>query len=173
MSRIPLLSYEDLPPGDRPAIDGFVKSGGVLTNMKEALLYSDVAFRSYLEWYALWNEIQQFIGLRGAEIFAFAISAETDCLLCSTYFRKALVDRGEDPEHLKLDPRDDVLAAFGRQLGKDPNGVTDALFAYLKKYFSDREIVLLTAFGGFMIAHNVFNSALRIDLDDYLVNFKK
>ena len=32
---------------------------------------------------------------------------------------------------------------------------------------------LLTAFGGLMIATNVFNNALRVDLDDYLLPFRK
>ena len=31
----------------------------------------------------------------------------------------------------------------------------------------------LTAFGGLMIATNVFNNALRVDLDEYLHPFRK
>ena len=35
------------------------------------------------------------------------------------------------------------------------------------------QIVALTAFGGMMIATNVFNNALQVDLDDYLQPFRK
>jgi hypothetical protein len=34
------------------------------------------------------------------------------------------------------------------------------------------EIVTLTAFAGLMIATNVFNDVLRVDLDDYLAAYR-
>jgi len=38
---------------------------------------------------------------------------------------------------------------------------------------SDEQIVVLTAFGSLMLATNVFNDALRVDLDEYLKPFAK
>ena len=35
-----------------------------------------------------------------------------------------------------------------------------------RRYFSPEQIVALTAFGAIMVATNVFNNALRVDLDE-------
>ncbi len=74
---------------------------------------------------------------------------------------------------LKLDDRESVLAAFGRQLARDANAVGDELHAELARHFAPPQIVTLTAFGGLMIATNVFNNALKVDLDEYLFPFRK
>ena len=47
------------------------------------------------------------------------------------------------------------------------------LFARLAGYFEPDQIVSLTAFGGLMIATNVFNNAVRVDLDEYLWTYRK
>jgi len=43
--------------------------------------------------------------------------------------------------------------------------VSDALYASPAGEFTPPQIVVLTAFGGLMIATNVVNDALRVDLD--------
>ena len=41
------------------------------------------------------------------------------------------------------------------------------------RQFTPPQIVALTAFGGMMIATNVFNNALRVDLDGYLEPYRR
>lgn len=60
---------------------------------------------------------------------------------------------------------------YGRQLAKDAQGVDDELYARLTERFTDAEIVLLTASGAMMVATNVLNKALRVDLDVYLLPY--
>ncbi len=72
-----------------------------------------------------------------------------------------------------MDERERAVVDFGRQLVKDPNGVSDELFAKLSTFFKPKEIVALTGFGGLMIATNVFNNALKVPLDDYLVPYRR
>jgi alkylhydroperoxidase family enzyme len=146
---------------------------GRMTNMKRTLLHSLPSFHALMEWYPLRDTVRPFLGDRGATIFSHAISAETDCLICSTFFRRILIDAGEDPEELALDDREQLLVDFGRQLAKDPKGVDDALYARLTKQFSPAELVALTAFGSIMLATNIFNDALRVDLDGYLEPYRR
>ena len=101
-------------------------------------------------------------------LFAHAISAGTDCLVCSTFFRRLLIDSGEDPDALRLDDWEQTVVDYGRQLAVDPHGVSDELFGRLSARLQPDQIVALTAFGGLMVATNLFNNALRVDLDDYL-----
>ncbi len=49
----------------------------------------------------------------------------------------------------------------------------DDLYARLAALFTDEQIVALTAFGAMMVATNVFNNALEVDLDEYLMEYRK
>jgi alkylhydroperoxidase family enzyme len=51
--------------------------------------------------------------------------------------------------------------------------VPDGLFARLAAMFTDEQIVALTAFGALMVATNVFNNALDVELDGYLEPYQK
>jgi alkylhydroperoxidase family enzyme len=56
-------------------------------------------------------------------------------------------------------------------VARDPHSVDDALHARLAERLSDAEIVTLTAFAAIMVATNVFNDALDVDLDGYLERY--
>jgi alkylhydroperoxidase family enzyme len=146
---------------------------GRVTNMKRTLAHSPVALRALMTWYELRDEVVPFLGERLTVLFAHAISAGTDCLVCSTFFRRLLIDSGENPEKLRLDEFEQAVVSFGRQLAVDPHGVTDELFDRLAARLRSDEIVTLTAFGGLMVATNLFNNALQVDLDEYLWPYRK
>ena len=173
MARIPPLRDEELPEKSRAVLERHVAEHGSVTNLKRTLAHSPVALRVLLEWYALRDEVVPFLGERLTNLFAHAISSQTDCLICSTFFRRILIDAGENPDVLALDQREAAVVEFGRQLARDPNHVSDELFERLAGYFKPDEIVSLTAFGGLMIATNVFNNAVQVDLDEYLWAYRK
>jgi alkylhydroperoxidase family enzyme len=58
------------------------------------------------------------------------------------------------------------------QLVRDANQVSDALYGRLQAFLTPVQIVDLTAFGALMIAINVVNNALRVDLDGYLEPYR-
>jgi len=173
MPRIRPLDDHEVPDPVRKEYDRQIAARGRMTNMKRTLAHSEVALRALMEWYVLRDEVRPFLGQRLADVFVHAISSETDCLICSTFFRRILIDAGEDPDDLSLDEREQVVVAFGRQLAKDSNRVSDPLYQALGRYFTPPQIVALTAFGALMIATNVFNNALNVDLDDDLKPYRK
>ena len=157
----------------REALEQVVSAHGRATNMKRTLARSPVALRSLMTWYDLRDEVVTFLGERATVLFAHAISTGTDCLICSTFFRRLLIDAGDDPDDPRLDEREALVVEFGRQLARDPHGVSDELFSRLSGAFLADQIVTLTAFGGLMVATNLFNNALRVDLDEYLWAYRK
>jgi alkylhydroperoxidase family enzyme len=126
-----------------------------------------------MTWYDLHHEVVGFLGTRSTTLFAHAISAQTHCLICSTFFRRWLTESGEDPDNLVLDDRARALVAYGTQLARDANAVSDDVFANLARHLEPQQMVTLTAFAGLMIATNLFNNALRVDLDEYLYPFRR
>lgn len=173
MARITPLNYEEAEPQARAEWDRQIEAHGRMTNMKRTLAHSGLALEAYMDWYPLHDEVVKFLGDRSTNYFTYAISSQTDCLICSTFFRRILIESGENPEDFKLDERDQTVVEYGKQLAVDPHVVSDELFARLQKYFTDRQIVLLTAFGGLMIATNLINNSLQVELDDYLEPYRR
>ena len=173
MARIEPIDQTQAEGERREALDGVVAAHGRATNMKRTLARSPVALRSLMTWYDLRDEVATFLGDRATVLFAHAISTGTDCLICSTFFRRLLIDAGDDPDDLQLDDREALVVEFGRQLARDTHGVSDDLFGRLSSAFLADQIVALTSFGGLMVATNLFNNALRVDLDEYLWAFRK
>jgi alkylhydroperoxidase family enzyme len=169
MPRIAPVEDEHATPEQQANIDAIV---GRVTNMKRTLARSRVALHALLEWYPLHDVVLPFLGERSTSIFCHAISTQSDCLICSTYFRRELLESGISPDDMVFSDKERVLVDFGRQIARDANGVEDELFERLRSFFSEDQIVDLTAFGALMIATNVFNDALRVDLDDELEPFR-
>jgi alkylhydroperoxidase family enzyme len=173
MPRIRPVEYAEAAPGVRAAHDEVVREHGRITNMKRTLLHSLPAFHALMEWYPLRDTVAPVLGERLTDLFAHAISSETDCLVCSTFFRRVLIEAGEDPDRFALDEREKLVVEFGRHLGKPFARVPDGLYARLAAAFGDEQIVALTAFGALMVATNVFNNALDVELDGYLEPYRK
>ncbi len=173
MARISPISIDEAPPQARAELEHQVAAHGRTTNMKCTLARSPAALAALMQWYTLYDAVLPVLGQRMTTLFSHAISSETDCLICSTFFRRWLSDQGEDPDALVLNQREQDVVAYGRQLAVDAHGVSDELFARLRLWLSEEQLVALTAFGGMMIATNVFNNALQVDLDEYLEPFRK
>jgi alkylhydroperoxidase family enzyme len=172
MAWIEPLDEQSAPQDSRAVAAGHAATGGRMTNMKWTLAHSPVALEALLQWYPLYDEVVPLLGERRTLVFCHAISAQNDCLICSTFFRRLLADGGEDPDDLALDELDSLLVDFGRRLAIDPHSVDEDLRTRLSARFADAEVVLLTAFGAIMVATNVVNDALGVPLDGYLEPYR-
>ena len=62
---------------------------------------------------------------------------------------------------------------YRHPLSAQRSRVSDDVYARLSAEFTAEQIVALTAFGAMMVATNVFNNALDVDLDEYLEGYRK
>jgi len=139
-----------------------------ITNMKATLGHSYHAFHSYMTWYPLYEDVKFILGDRLSPLYAWSISEAADCPLCTTYFRKAIIESGENPDTLQLSEGDEQVLAFGAAIARHKGIVPDEIFAPIRERFSDRDIVTLTAFAGIMLATNIFNNVIQTEIDEYL-----
>lgn len=173
MPYAPQITYEQTDAEARRLWDEQIRDHGRMTNMKRTLAHSGAALRAYMEWYPLKDEVAEFTGERAAILFAHAISVENDCLICSTFFRRILQQWGEDPDQLTLDEQDKLLVAYGQALARDARQIPSSLMEELQNRYTAAQLVSLTAFGGIMVATNLFNDALQIPLDEYLYTYRQ
>jgi alkylhydroperoxidase family enzyme len=171
MSRISPLEFSSASPEQLATLRSIEAGYGSATNMKRTAARSPVSLNALLQWYPLRDAVKAFLGERGITLFCHAISTGNACLLCSTYFRRELIDAGEDPASLVITEPLAAVVDYGAALASDPNGIDDALWARLTAAFDDTQLVDLTTFGTLMIATNVFNNALGIDLDASLLAY--
>lgn len=170
MPRISPLPRQQAPADVQIAYDQHVAdySGNRITNMKATLGRSLLSFQIYMQWYPLYEQVKQVVGNRLAYLYAHAISQGSNCPLCTTFFRRIIIDNGEQPEDLKLTPQEQLVIDFGSEIARNQGEVADALYNQIAQAYSTEEIVVLVAFAGQMVATNVFNNVLQVEIDAYL-----
>jgi len=168
MARIKLLEQNEVTGAEKERYDELAGRNAV-TNMKKGLLNDAATYDAYMAWYTSWNRLVEVIGQKDAILFAHKISTTNSCQLCSLFFISDVKGLGLDPANLVYDEKEQLLAQLAESIVKDPTSVSDELFAKLKEYFSDNELVVIVGFAGQMIATNNFNSVFKIDVDQRLL----
>jgi hypothetical protein len=173
MPRVPPLEREQTTGETRATFDRELARFGRLTNMKRTLLRSPPSYHALMQWYPLFESIKAFLGERLAIIFAHAISSESDCLICTTYMRRILIDWGENPNKLDLDEKGKALVSFGRAIVQPGNKVPSNLYRQVQRWFGYDQMVALTSFAALMVATNIINNVLEVELDEYLYEYRE
>lgn len=170
---IPMLDYDKATPEQRETWDAEIAKRGRITNMKKTFLHSVPAFHAYMEFYVLYERLLPVFGKRAVWLFCHAISSGNDCLICTMYFRRNLLDAGVDPATYEPDENEQLFIDFGRSFshangGKKPSA---ELWGKLKEKLSNEQLVDLVGLGGLMVATNMFNDYIDIPLDDSLYEY--
>ena len=173
MPYIPMTQYDGAPPEVRGRYDGQIAKHGRITNMKRTLLHNTKAFDVYMEWYALCDLLKEFLPERAVMLYSHAISEGNRCLVCSTFFRKILIDSGDDPDRPDLNEEEQLLMDLGFSIAEDPHNIDPELYAALRGRYSDEQLVLLFSFAGVMAATNLFNTVAQVPLDEVLYGYRK
>ena len=139
--------------------------------MKATMGRSVLVFDIYMRWYDLYEQVKNIVGGRAAYLFCHAISLSSNCPLCTTYFRKVIIDNNEDPAELILSHAEQDLLDFGSNLATKNGEVVKELYERLQARYSETELVVLVGFAGQMIATNIFNNVFEVEIDDYLVPY--
>src|SRR6187402_314434 len=159
MTFLPLSPDAELPASALAAAERQVRlHGGRITNMKRTLLGHVPSFDAYMEWYTLKDELEPYIGERAVSLFSYAISDANDCLVCSVFFRRILIESGDDPDNPQVTETEQLLLEWGRLIAVDPNAIDDAFRARVEAAFNPKLRLILVAFAGLMVATNLFNT---------------
>ena len=172
MARINPLHVEDAPLSLQFAFTAHTtRYNARITNMKATLGHSQVAFEVYMEWYRLYDRVRIILGDRLAYLFAYTISVGSNCPLCTTFFRKIIIDNGELPENIKFTENEQLIMDFGSTIAQQQGRISEELFSRVWELYTTPQLVELIAFAGQMIATNVFNNVLETDIDEYLFQY--
>ena len=173
MARISTIDYGTASPEIRAEHDRELGLRGRMTNMKRILLHSPVAHRIYAEWFTLRDLLRPDLDHRAVWLLSLAISETCHAEIPVTFFRRALIGAGLDPEAVVPTADEALLIAFGKAIATDSNTVPDAIWDALKARYDETVLVNLVAFAGIMVATTVFTNAVRVDLDPELEPYRR
>lgn len=170
MTFLPMPRHDELDEAAQSASDQHVERvGGPVTNLDATLLGHLPSFTAYTEWFTLRDAVVPYVGERAVSLFCYAISAEYGGPIPSAFFRKVLVDAGDDPDAPQVTETEQLLIDWGRLIARDPHGVPDEMYARLEQTFNPKLRTLLVAFAGLMVAVNVFTTVGRVPVDETLL----
>lgn len=174
MAFLPMLPDDELGPDALAAAQRQLDlHGGRITNMKRTLLGHVPSFDAYMQWYTLKDELVPYIGERAFSLFSYAISDANDCLVCSVFFRRILIESGDDPDNPEVTETEQLLLDWGRMIATAPGEIPPAFSDRLEETFSPKLRLILVAFAGQMVATNLVNTVGRVPLDEVLYEYRK
>lgn len=168
MSFLPITSHDELDDAGKSASDRHVEQYGPISNLDATLLGHVPSFEAYSGWFVLRDAAVPYLGERAVSLFCYAISEEYGGPVPSAFFRKQLIDAGEDLEHPQVTETEQLLIDWGRLIARDPHGIPDEMYARLESTFNPKLRTLLVAFAGLMVAVNLFTTVGRVPVDEAL-----
>ena len=168
MAHLAAIDYATASDEIRAEHDRELALRGRMTNMKRILLRSPAAHRIYAEWFTLRDLLKPTLDDRAIWLFSKAIAETMRAEIPVTFFRRALIDSGFEPEGIAPSADEALLIKFGKAVAADANAVPDEAWAALKARYDETLLVNLTAFAGIMVATCVFTNAVKVDLDPEL-----
>ncbi len=163
MARINPVDYSSASDKIKAVHDEYIRKAP-MNNMKLTLLNNPVAFKALMGFHEVLAEAKTFLGELDANLFCYAISFENDCMVCSAIFKKFLDDMGIEFEGMIFTPVQQALVSFGRNVADNPHEVYDDQFEELKEFFTDEQIVVITSLAAMMVASNIINTVLDVDM---------
>ncbi|MEZ2329588.1 hypothetical protein AB6802_07685 [Mesorhizobium sp. RCC_202] len=172
MAHLSPIDYATASAEIRAEHDRELALRGRMTNMKRILLHSPAAHRIYAEWFTLRDLLKPTLGDRAIWLFSTAIAQTMRAEIPVTFFRRALIDGGLDPEAVEPNADEALLIEFGKAVAADANAVADETWAALKARYDETLLVNVTAFAGIMVATCVFTNAVKVELDPELEGYR-
>jgi hypothetical protein len=114
-----------------------------------------------------------FIGERAVTLFAYAMADESGALVTSVYFRRILVDSGEDPNQPQVTEAEQLLVDWGRSIARTPFVNGGEFAARVEAAFSEQLRLLLVTFAAQVIAASVFTTVAQTPLDESLYPYRR
>ena len=177
MARVRDIDIDEVPEEIRPIYQRFAEDYGPFLNQVKVFAHRPPAVR-HIQGLLLELADEALLPKRYLEIALVAVSKLNECTYCVAHHTPRLVEQGLAPETVAgilqpdcpgLDEIERLVRDYAVQVTNQPQTIRDAIFNDLKQHFSEEQIVELTlriALCGFF---NRFNDALRIDMEDGVI----
>ena len=177
MARVRDVEVGEVPENVRPVYRRFAEEYGPFLNQVKVFAHRPPALKHIM---GLLMDLadEAVLPKRYLEIVLVVVSKLNECTYCVAHHAPRLIEQGLPPGSVEnilaeqvphFDKVDMVVRDFAIQVTEKPQKIGDAIFADMREHFSEEQIVeltLRTALCGFF---NRFNDALRIEVEEGVV----
>jgi uncharacterized peroxidase-related enzyme len=172
MARVRSIPSSELPPDLAAVYEAFASAYGPFRNQVAVFAHVPPALRHLM---SLLMELREAKTLpkRVLELAIVTVSKLNECDYCVAHHKPFLVVEGVSAagadrlldyrDHPELDESDRLVVEYAIAAWERPNRIPDALFARLRRHFSEAQIVELTLRITLCGFFNKFNDALQIE----------
>jgi uncharacterized peroxidase-related enzyme len=172
MARVRNIPSTELPPDLAAIYERFAGTYGPFRNQVAVFAHVPVALRHLM---SMLLELREAATLpkRVLELAIVTVSKLNECAYCVAHHTPFLVVEGVSAagvervldyrNHPEFDDRDKLIVEYAISAWERPNRLPDALFARLRQYFSEAQLVELTLRITLCGFFNKFNAALGIE----------
>lgn len=143
-----------------------------IPNMSGTLAYSPAAFTAYLQGHQLAIAVENMLGERLANQFAYTVALTSDCPLCAAYFSKRISLLEEDQLHHLPGIEERPLLDFAGSIARHRGNIADHVFNPVRDQLSNEQLIALVAYAGLIMAASVFNNVLETEMDEQLLPYQ-
>ena len=175
MARVAAIEPAQADPSLKDLFADFLRERGAVPNMFRTLAHDPKLLQTWFDMFrATLREGE--VTTRVKEMVAVRVSHLNQsryCLGSHTGLAKrfgvteAQVSCLTDASKATFTPAEQAAINYGEALTLHPDGVPEPVFTELKKHWSERQIVEITAVAAMFNAFNRFNNALQVDLTVY------
>ncbi|HZE95845.1 MAG TPA: peroxidase-related enzyme [Planctomycetota bacterium] len=175
MARVAAIEPAKADPSLKDLFDDFLRERGAVPNMFRTLAHDPKLLQTWFDMFrATLREGE--VTTRVKEMVAVRVSHLNQsryCLGSHTGLAKRFGVTEQqlscltDASTATFTDAERAAIAFAEELTRSPQGVSDATFAELRKHWSERQIVEITAVAAMFNSFNRFNNALGVDLTVY------
>ncbi len=177
MARVRDIAIDEVPDSVRPTYEAFAGAYGPFLNQVRVFAHRP-AILNHMMGMLLELADEAVLEKRTLEIALVTVSKLNECAYCVAHHAPRLVETGLGPETVArilepdcpgLSPVERLVRDYAAQVTTESRRVSDAMFAELRRHFSEAQMVELTfrtALCGFF---NRFNEALAIEAEDGVV----
>ncbi len=174
MARVRDVEVHEVPAEARAVYERFARDYGPFLNQVRVFAQRPPVLRHIM---GLLLELadEALLGKRHLEIALVVVSKLNECTYCVAHHAPRLVDQGLPEETVErilepdcpgLDPVDRLVRDYAVQVSTAPGRIRDETFAELRRHFTEPQIVELTVRTALCGFFNRVNDALRIELED-------
>ncbi len=177
MARVRDIAIDEVPQDVQPVYKRFTEEYGPFLNQVKVFAQRPPVLR-HIQGLLLDLKDEALLPKRYLEIVLVVVSKLNECTYCISHHAPRLLEQGLAAESVAsildddcpgLDAVDRLVRDYAVQVTKSPQRIRDAMFAQLRRHFSEEQIVELTvriALCGFF---NRVNDALQIGIEEDVV----
>ena len=177
MARVRDVEIHEVPEDVRPVYERFSREYGPFLNQVKVFAHRPTVLK-HIMGLLLDLKDDAILPKRYLEIALVVVSKMNECTYCVSHHAPRLVEQGLEArtvEHILepdcpgLDEVDRLVRDSTVQVTEKPNGMRDAIFADLRRHFSEEQIVELTVRTALCGFFNRVNDSMQIGIEAAVV----